>query len=71
MPGVNAHAGIAFFLGEVKIAAKIGQCVKPAQNILRLRFDLLDANTIGRSFDQPRLQTFAGGRPNTVEVKAG
>ena len=61
MARINTHAGVAFLLGEVKVALHISQGLKLARNIVGLGFDFLHANTIRRKRLQPRLKPFAGG----------
>jgi hypothetical protein len=70
VPGVNAHAGVAFFLGKVKVALQVGQGFELARHVFGLGLDFLHANTIRLQLGQPRLKPLAGGRTNAVEVKA-
>ena len=69
--GVNAHAGVAFFLGKLKMPRHTGQHVELARHIVGLGFDFLDANTIGLGLRDPGLDAFGGGRANAVQVQAG
>ena len=71
MAGVDAHAGVALFLGKVKVALQAGELLKAALHIVGLGLDLLHANTIRLVLGQPGFQAFGGGRADTVEVEAG
>ena len=68
---VHPGAGITLFLGELEIALHARQGFKAVLDIAVLRLDLLHTNTIGAVLIQPRLQAFAGGGANAVEVEAG
>ena len=70
MPRIQAHTGITFLLGKVKMSAQAGQVFKAALHIKRLCPDLLHTNTIRRSLGEPGFQAFACRGADAVEVEA-
>ena len=71
VPGVDAHAGVAFFFCAVKVAVQARDVLKAPQQVGHLGFQLLHTNTIGPLGCQPVVQPFAACRANAVEVEAG
>ena len=71
MARVDADAGIAFALSQVKVALQAGQLVEFARQITGLGAHFLHANTIRLGRGNPRFHAFAGGRANAVKVETG
>ena len=69
--GVDAHAGVALFFGQMEVALQARDLFKFVGQVRRLGLDLLHANTIGSGLGKPGLQAFAGGGTDAVEVQAG
>ena len=59
--GVHAHAGVAFFLGKLKVTFQACDVFKLACDIGRLGFDFLHANTIRLFLRQPGFDPFGRG----------
>ena len=71
MPCVDAHAGIAFFLGKVEVPLQARHALEAVGHVGGLRLDFLHANTIRPRGDHPAFHALGRGRANAIEIEAG
>jgi len=70
LPGINADAAVALFLGGMKATGEARRVAQRGSQIGQLRLEFLDADDVGLLRRQPVEKSLAGSGTDTIEIQS-